>query len=297
MPETPAGPRQYLLLVTLAAIWGSSFLFIKVAVESLPPWTLVSGRLWLAAVALLILLRLQGHRLPRDPRVWRHLVVIGAVGNLLPFFLITWGEVSLDSGMTAILMAVMPLATVLLAHFFTRDERLGWLKLIGVALGFSGVLLLVGPEALQGLGRQVLAQLAVAAAACCYAVTGIYSRVTRTTALPPTVVSAGVLLVAALLSLPFCLLLEAPWRLSPSGVSLVSLLVLGLLCTAVAYIILFHLIERAGVTFVAMNNYMIPCFGLLWGSLFLSERLQITALLALALILAGVAFTQWGGRR
>jgi drug/metabolite transporter (DMT)-like permease len=285
-------PVDYALLVTLAAIWGSSFLFIKLAVETIPPATLVAARLWLAAGGLLLFLHATGQRLPRGKANWTAITVIAVVGNVVPFAMISWGELAIDSGLAAILMSAMPLTSFVLAHIFISDERLSPTRLLGVIVGFAGIVVLVGPDALAGLGREVVAQLVVAGAACLYAVSNVYTRTSRVTALPAAGTTAGVLLCAAVLSLPFALAIDRPWTLAPSSGSIWALIVLSLLCTSAANLILFHLLATTGATFVALINYMVPLFGVFWGAVFLGEALRLEALSALVLILCGVALTQ-----
>lgn len=291
-------PIDYLLLLLLSAIWGSSFLFIKLAVATIPPMTLVAARLCLAALGLLVFLAVTGRRLPRDWGLWRGFLVVAVVGNVIPFFLINWGEVTVDSSLAAILLAVMPLATLVLAHAFTADERLTPMKGLGVTVGFGGIVVLVGPDALAGLGREVVSQFAIAAAACCYAVTTIFVRRSRLIDLPPAVNSAGVLVTAALVAVPLSLIIDRPWELpAPSDQSLAALVVLALLCTSAAFLILFRLLATTGATFVSLLNYLAPVFGVFWGALLLGEPLHLDALGALALIMFGLALTQVRGRR
>lgn len=291
-------PLDYLLLLALSAIWGSSFLFIKLAVATIPPMTLVAARLGLAALGLLLFLRATGQRLPRDGAIWRGFLVVAVVGNVVPFFLINWGEVTVDSSLAAILLATMPLATVLLAHVFTADERLTPTKGAGVVVGFGGIVVLVGPDALAGFGREVVSQLAIAAAACGYAATTVFVRRSRLVDLPPAVNSAGVLVTAALVAVPLALVADRPWTLPmPSGQSLLAVVVLALLCTSAAFLILFRLLSTTGATFVSLLNYMAPLFGVFWGALVLSEPLHLDALGALGLILLGLALAQTRGRR
>ncbi|MHA1599788.1 MAG: DMT family transporter, partial [Alphaproteobacteria bacterium] len=290
-------PIAYVLLIVLAAIWGSSFLLIKLAVVAIPPMTLVAARLVLAAAGMLAYLWATGRRLPSDGAIWRDFVVLAVAGNILPFALISWGEVVIDSGLAAILMAVMPLSSLVLAHVFTRDERLSPAKLAGVFVGFIGIVVLVGPGVLAGLGLEVLAQVAVAGAAVCYAISNVYTRVRGVVALPASVTSAGVLLCAAVLSVPLSLLVDQPWNLVPTTESLFALLVLALVCTSLAYLILFHLITTTGATFVAFINYLVPVFGIAWGAIFLHETVHPSALAGLALILAGIAISRFRSRR
>ncbi len=282
-------PIDYLLLFTLSAIWGLSFLFIKVAVATIPPMTLTAGRLWLAAFGLLLCLWATGRHLPRDPTIWRDFMVLAVAGSVVPFFLINWGEVTIDSGLAAILLATMPLATLILAHAFTRDDRLSPMKCAGILVGFTGVVVLVGADALAGLGQEVAAQLAVAGAACSYAVATVYARCTQLSKLPPMVSGSGMLLCAALLSMPLALAIDRPWTLDPSTGSILALVVLALLCTSIASVIFFRLLATTRSTFTALLNYLLPIFAVTWGAIFLSEPLRPDALAALALILLGLA--------
>jgi len=290
-------PIAYVLLFVLAAIWGASFLFIKVAVETIPPMTLVAARLVLAAAAMLVYLWATGRRLPRNAAIWRDFVVIAVAGNIVPFILITWGEVVIDSGLAAILMAIMPLSSLALAHVFTQDERMSPAKLVGMIIGFGGILVLVGPGVLAGLGREVLAQVAVASAAVCYAISNVYTRVRGVVALPASVTGAGVLFCAAVLAIPLSLIVDRPWTLVPTSESLIALVILALVCTSLAYLILFHLITTTGATFVAFINYLVPVFGVAWGAALLHETVQPGALAGLGLILAGIAISRLGPRR
>lgn len=264
---------------------------IKVGVADIPPLTLAAGRIVLAAIVLTAYVRSTGRRLPAIGRVWGVLFVCALFGNSLPFFLIAWGEVAIDSGLAAILMAVMPLTTLLLAHFFTTDEKLNAGKAIGIAFGFAGVVVLVGPEALKGLGGDMWRQLAVAGGATCYAVASTTAR--RLPPAPPAVYAAAVMIVSGLQIVPISLVVDRPWELVPTAGGLASLVYLGLFPTALATIIYFRLIADRGATFIALNNYLIPALGVTWGAAFLDERVTLQALAALALILAGIVFTNY----
>jgi drug/metabolite transporter (DMT)-like permease len=282
---------DYLLLLTLAAIWGSAFAFIKVAVESLPPLSVAAGRITLAAVVLSIIAWLRG--LGKRPRLslaaapWGVFLAMGVLGNSLPFFLIGWGEVRIDSALAAILMAVMPLSTLLLAHLFTADEPLTARKLAGIVVGFAGLVVLVGPGVLAGLGGDVIRQLAVTGGAFCYALAAVIAR--RASGLPPDLVAAGVMVAATLVIAPLSLALDRPWTLDPSAQSVVAVVVLGLIATALATLIYFRIIRACGAVFLSFINYLIPMFGVLFGVVFMSETFTAQAFAGLALILAGIA--------
>jgi drug/metabolite transporter (DMT)-like permease len=291
-------PIDYLLLLLLSAIWGSSFLFIKLAVATIPPMTLVAARLGLAALALLLFLAATGRWLPRDRGIWLRFLFVGAAGNVVPFFLINWGEVTVDSSLAAILLAANPLVTVLLAHGFTLDERLTPMKFLGVAVGFGGIVVLVGPDALAGIGREVVSQLAIVGAACCYAAITIYVRRSRLIRLPPALNAAGVMVAATAVALPLALIVDRPWELpAPSTTSLLALVVLALLCSSAAFLILYRLLATTGATFVSLLNYMAPVFGVCWGALLLGEPLDLDTLGALGLIMIGLVLIQARRRR
>ena len=293
--SSPAGTVEIALLLTLATIWSSSFGFIKVAVESVPPMTVTAGRLLLATVIIVIYARLRGHRFPDEPGLWSKFFLIGLFGNALPFTLIGWGEESIDSGLAAILMAVMPIATLVLAHFFAEDERMNPARITGVVFGFAGVLVLIGPDVLRGVGDEAIRQIAVAGGASCYAIATVIGR--RLPKMPTSLSSAGALTAASALILPMSLIFDQPWTLSPSDESINAVIILGLFPTALAYILYFALLRRTGANFIALNNYLIPCLGVIWGIIFLDELLNWHAVLALGIILAGVAFTRIGMRK
>lgn len=290
-----AGTAEIALLLSLATIWSSAFGFIKVAVETVPPMTVTMGRLLLATIVIVIYVRLRGHRLPDAPGLWRTFFLIGLFGNALPFTLIGWGEQRIDSGLAAILMAVMPIATLLLAHFFAENERMNPARVVGVAFGFAGVLVLIGPDALRGLGDGAIRQTAVAGGAVCYAVATVIAR--RLPKMPTSLSAAGALIAALVVALPMSLIVDRPWTLSPSIASTGAVVVLGLLPTALAYIIYFALLRRTEANFIALINYLIPCLGVIWGIIFLDELLQWRAILALGIILAGIAFTRIGMKK
>ena len=286
--------RHLALLFLLALIWGSSFMAIKVGIETIPPLTLAAGRVVLATVVLWGFAWLQGLRLPRGGRIWLYCFLLGVIGNGLPFTLINWGEQRIDSGLAAILMAVMPLATVVMAHFFTVGDRMTPVKLAGVVIGFGGVVVLVGPEAVKGLGGDVWRQLAVSGGAVSYAVAAILAR-----NMPPAPLiarSAAVMIVASLVMAPLALAFEAPWTLNPSPEALLAGAYLGLIPTALATIILFHLLQSRSASFIAPINYLIPVFGVLWGVVVLGEGVSPQAATALAVILAGMAIAQYQRR-
>ncbi len=283
--------RDWLLLVTLSVLWGGSFFFSEVALAELGPLTVVLGRVGFAALALVGFVYLAGHRLPSAPGLWGAFLVMGALNNLIPFSLIVWAQVSIDSGLAAILNATTPLFTVVLAHFLTRDERMTRGRFAGVVFGIAGVAVLVGPEALGQLGAGLstagLAQLAVIGAAFSYGCAGIYGR--RFQGLPPVVAAAGMVTCSAVLTLPLALVVERPWQIDPGALTWAALLGLALLSTALAYVIFFRILASAGATNLLLVTFLIPVSALFLGMVVLGERPGPAAFAGLALIFAGLA--------
>lgn len=290
MGTSRPGAGDYALLFTLAGIWGSSFLFIKLAVDTIPAASMTALRLIVAALLLLAVARHAGQRLPRGFRLWGLILLAALFGNALPFTLISWGEERIDSGLAAILIAIMPLATILLAHLLTDDEKLNSRKGLGVALGFTGLVILIGPEKLTQLGENTLRQLAVVGAAMCYGVNAVVTK--SLVGQPRRALAAALMLAAAAMLVPASLLLDRPWTLAASGQSLLAAAVLGAVHTAVGTLMLFAIIGRQGASFFSQINFLVPVFGVFWGVVLLAERPPTDAYWALALILAGIAIAR-----
>ena len=263
---------------------------IKIGVGSIPPLSLTAGRVLLAAMVLAGIAYLQGVRMPMEAKFWGYCFVIGILGNGLPFTLINWGEEKVDSSQAAILMAVMPLATIVLAHFFSVRDRITIAKSSGVFFGFSGVIILVGPEAMKGLVGDFWRQLAVFGGAMCYALTVIIIR--KMPSFPLMARSTGVLIASALVMVPVALVVDASWNIEPSAEGLLAMVYLGIFPTALTTVILFYLVQQRGANFVAYANYLIPIFAVLWGAVFLDENLSNQAGVALVVILSGMVIAQ-----
>jgi drug/metabolite transporter (DMT)-like permease len=285
--------KDWGLLATLVALWGSNFMFVKLGVATVPPATLVATRLVIGAVILVAVVRARGYIFPPIGRAWMPYVVIGVVGNCMPFWFITWGQKSIDSALAGILMAIMPLTTLLLAHFFVVGEQMTRNRVVGFFLGFMGIVVLMGPAALAGLGGspiEILAQLSVLAGALCYAVNGVLIRVALKGEV--MVASAAIIAVAALVSVPIALVVDQPWRLAPSATAIGILAWIGIGPTAIATLIHLKLIASAGPTFMSLINYCIPVVALYIGVALLDEEPGANAYTGLALILAGIALSQ-----
>jgi len=287
---------DYLLLLLLGAVWGSSFLLIKLAVETIPPITVAAGRIGIGALVLAFIVTVRSRPWPRRRREWLLLFVMGAIGNAIPFSLINWGETRIDSGLTAILMSSVPLATIMLAPAFVRDEPVTPGKLLGVAFGMAGVAVLIGPGALMGAHGELLGEIAITCATLCYAVNGLVAR--QLPQMPVEVIGAGCLLSATLVALPLSLAADRPWQATPSTLSLAALVLLGVLNTAGGYLLLFRLVVRAGAGFASLNNFLVPLFGVMWGIMLLDERPSPRAFAGLVLIFGGLAAVRlWPRRR
>jgi drug/metabolite transporter (DMT)-like permease len=282
------GAAEWAILGTLAFVWGAAFFLGKVALRDVGPLTIVLSRTAIGALVLNALVLAGGQRLPRTWAAWGPFVLMGVLNNLLPFSLIFWGEIQIDSGLAGILNASAPLFSALLAHYATRQETLTPRRLAGVAIGFVGVGVMVGYSALQGLSRNVLAELAVLAAALCYAVAGIYGRRFKDT--PPLVAAAGQVTATAVMALPVTLLIEHPWtRPAPGLPTWLALAALGLFCTALSYALYFNLLPRAGVTNVLLGAYLSPIVAILLGAAVLGERVGWRQVGGMLVIFLGIS--------
>lgn len=288
---------DWLLLGVLAGVWGVGFVFIDLTLDTIPPATLVALRLFIAASVLTIVMRIRGLRLPRTLAAWRPFFVMGLVGNAVPFLLISWGQLRVDSGVAGVLMGVMPLATVLLAHYFVQGERMTPRVALGFGVGFLGLGFLSGPEALRELGgepSELVRQAAILTAAVCYSVNTIIAR--RVTSRDALITSASVMWAASLLVLPFALYFDRPWTLEASTRSVLAVIWLGVVSTGLAMVVYYRVVQTAGPTFLSLMNYMIPVVALVSGVVVLGERVENSAIVGLVFILVGLSISQLAAR-
>ena len=278
---------NYVLLLSLGAIWGSSYMFIRVAVAEVPALTLVAARLLLAAAILWIALRASGRPIPRDRRLWVAYAVMGVLSGALPYTLISWGEQYIHSSLAALLQATMPIFTVILAIFLADDEHLTWTTAFGVVIGFAGVVVLMLPDLRNGLHADLLGQFAIVGASVSYAAAAIFAR-NRLRGEPPLSSTMGQMTMGALFTVPLSLIIDRPFPLSPSAPAVLSWLGLTILGTVLAYIIYYALIDRTSATFVSTVTYIIPIVGLALGALVLDEPVTANLLISAVLIIAGV---------
>jgi drug/metabolite transporter (DMT)-like permease len=289
---------HWLLLLALVAMWGSAFTLTGVAVRAFEPATLVALRLAMAAVLLALVVLLRGQRFPTGRRFWLFGLAISIAGNCVPFWLISFGQKEIDSGLAGILMGIMPLTTMVLAHFFVRGERLNGIKVAGFLLGFIGLVVLIGPTALlelQGYGSKLLYELAVLGGAICYAINAIIAR--HRPDADPLVAAAGVMLMGSLIMLPVGGPGAATQLAAAPFAPLAAMIALGIVATAIATVVFLTLVTVAGPSFTSFINYLIPVWALLMGVLFLGEEPAMSSILALVLILGGIALSELGSRR
>lgn len=285
------GRREWAMLLLLALVWGGSFFFNGVAVRELPSFTLVWLRVAVAAVCLWGVLRAAGLRMPRGGAVWAAFFGMGLLNNVLPFMLIVWGQHRIASGLASILNATTPLFTVLVAHALTDDEKLTPLKAGGVAVGFAGAAVMIGPDALRGLGGNTLAQLACLAGALSYAFAGIFGRRFRRMGVAPLATAAGQVTASTVLLLPLMLLADQPWTLAmPHAATWAAVLGVGTLSTALAYVLYFRILATAGATNLLLVTFLIPVSAILLGVLVLGEVLRVGQVAGMALVGVGLAF-------
>ena len=281
---------DWAILIALAVIWGGAFFFISVAVETVPPLTYVWLRLSIAAAGLWLFLRWKGEALGLPRQVWGSMLLLALLNNVVPFALFGWGQTHIASGLASILNATTPIWGVVVAHIFTRDERMSPRKIAGVLLGFGGVAMMIGPSLLANVGTDALAQLACVVASLSYALAAVWARRFKAMRLAPMTVTTGQLSVGALIMLPIALLVDRPWLapLPPAG-AWGAILALALLCTAFAYVLYFRLIDSAGATNALLVTLLVPPTAILLGAAFLGEALAPQDFAGLGLIALGLA--------
>lgn len=278
------------MLIALSVLWGGSFFFIGVAVKELPPLTIMMLRVGCAALTLNLVVRFMGQWMPRDPKVWLAFFGMGLFNNVIPQTLIVWGQTQIPSGLASILNATTPLFGVLVAHFFTSDEKMTGKKLAGVIVGFAGVAIMVGPAALRGLGTHIWAQLAILLASAFYGISGVYGRRFKRMGVAPMVTATGQLTASTLMLAPVALSIDHSWTLAtPSAATWLAIAGLALLSTALAYLIFFRLLASSGATNLLLVTFLIPVSAVFLGSLFLGEQLEAKHFIGMGFIAAGLA--------
>lgn len=288
---TRPAPRlttELLCLALLATLWGSSYLFLKVAVTEIPPITLIAVRVSIAAVFLMIVITVRQERLPRDPLTWRRLLVQSFFNSIGAWLLVAWGQQYVDSALASVLNSTSPIFVFLMTVLFTRHESTSLIRLGGAMLGILGVALIIGVDALQGLGQQVAGQLAAVAGAVLYGVAAIYGQ-RRFGHLSAPVTAAGTMLWASAVLVPLSLLIDRPWELRPSTQAMAAAGMLGLFCTGIALLLYFRLLRTLGSLGTASQAYLRAGIGVGLGMIFLGETISLTVGFGLIAAILGVA--------
>jgi len=278
---------ELLLLLLLATLWGASYTFIKLGVASIPPVTFIAARTTIAAVLLLAVLRWRGVRMPADVVLWRRFLFQACLNSVIPFTLIAWAEQSVDAGLATILNSSAPIFAFILTICLAHQQSATGRQLFGVISGLIGICLIVGVQALSGIGRELTAELAIIAATVCYAGAAIFGRSFQE--LDPMLPAAGSLLCGAIVLIPISVVVDHPWTLVPSGRSILGLLCLSIFSTALAFTIYFRLIRTLGSVGVTSQAYLRVLIGVAIGIVFLGEKLTPATLLGLVCVIVGVA--------
>ncbi|MDP6674414.1 MAG: DMT family transporter [Gammaproteobacteria bacterium] len=282
-------PVHWFVLLCLVLVWGSSYLMIEIALRAWQPAQITGLRILLAAMVLLASVVLSRSSIPLDRRTWAFFLIIAVIGNCLPFFLISWGQQHVESGLAGILAASTPLAVLILSHFILPDERLRPRHLASFMLCFTGIVVLMGPDSLAALGggggNRLLAQFAILGGAICYALATVIAR--RMPPVSPLVTSTGVMILASGLMTPF-IVDGAAVLPDAGGPAMLALGFLGVLGTGAASILYFYLINRTGARFTSLLNYLVPVWALLLGATILGEKFPISTWFALILIISGL---------
>jgi len=278
------------LLIGLSVLWGASFFFNGVAVKELPTFVVVVDRVALAALLLIIVTQIAGIKVPTERPVVIAFFTMAFINNVVPFTLIVWGQSHISSALASILNATTPLFAVIVAHYFTGDEKMSWGRFFGVFIGLAGVTVMVGSDALRSFGVNIAAQLAVLGAAFCYAISGVFARRFRRMGISPIATATGQLTAASIMLVPIMLVVDKPWTLPmPSLQAIGALIGVAVLSTALAYIVYFRILGSAGATNVLLVTFLIPVTAIFLGIFILDEVLLPKHFLGMALIGVGLA--------
>ena len=286
---------EFALLALLALFWGSSYLFLKVAVAEIPPITLIALRVTGAAAFLLVVMRWRNESLPRDGHTWRMLYTQALFNSIASWTVLAWGQQFVDAALASVLNSTSPIFVFLFTTLVTRHEALNGRKLAGALVGLFGVTLIVGLDALSGLGTQVMGQLACLLAAALYACAAIYGK--RFDHLPAVATATGTMVCASATLLPLAFVVERPWAMHPSATAIGATIMLSIFCTGVALLIYFRLVRTIGSLGVASQAYLRAGIGVMLGMVFLGETISLPAAAGIAAAIIGVALINWPARR
>jgi drug/metabolite transporter (DMT)-like permease len=282
----PGIAKELALLVLLSILWGASYTFIRIGVETIPPLTLIAARTLIAGGVLAAVIRGRDLGWPKDGATWRRFLVQAGLNSVVPFTLIAWAEQTTEAGLATILNSTSPIFAFLLTALITRHEAVTAQKLFGIAAGLAGICLIIGVQALGGLGHGLWAQLAIVAATICYAGAAIVGKSFR--GLDPMLPAAGSLISGSAIMIPAALAIDRPWTLTPSASSVLALLALSVFSTAIALVIYFRLVQTLGSIGATAQSYLRVPVGVAIGVVVLGEQLSSTAWLGLTCVVTGV---------
>lgn len=292
---TPALAKEVALLAVLATLWGASYTFIRIGVETIPPITFIAARTLIAGGLLVAIIKMRGLSLPKDPAIWKRFFIQACINSVIPFTLIAWAEQTVNAGLATILNSTTPIFAFLLTMLITRHEAVTMRKLLGTIAGVIGISLIIGMEAFQGVGKELIAQLAIVAATISYAAAAIFGRGFK--GLDPMMPAAGSMVCGAVILIPVSLIVDQPWTIAPSADSLLALLGLSVFSTALAFVIYFRLIHTLGSVSTTSQAYLRVPIGVGIGVIFLGETLASTALIGLVFVVIGVAAMTFPSRK
>ena len=288
------GTKDWAMLLLLSFLWGGSFFLIGVVVAELPPLTIVTLRVGVAALTLWAVLLIGGYEIPKSFKLWRAFFMLGLLNNVIPFALIVWGQNHIGAGLASIINATTPLFTILIAGAFLADEHMSPQKVVGVVVGLFGVAVLIGGEPLADIGLdmslQTLAQLAIMGAAISYGCASVFGRRFKALGISPFSTAVGQVTAATIILLPVTFLVERPDQLAnPSLQTWLAILCLGVFCTALGYILFFKILSSSGATNVVLVTFLVPITASFLGWLILNEQLHSRYFIGMALIGLGLA--------
>jgi drug/metabolite transporter (DMT)-like permease len=286
--------KHWIIFITLGIIWSSSFLWIKIAIEEMGPITLVAYRVLFGLLFGIAVIIIQREKMPRTLKAWTPLLVLGLTNVAIPFFLISWGEKTIDSGVASILDATVPLFTIVVAHFLLHDDKMTVQKVVGLLIGFAGVVVLMSKDIGASTGS-ILGQGAVILASAFYAGSSIYAR-KFTEDTPGIFRSMGPLVSATAVMWLASFLFEAPVKVPDQSIIWIALLWLGILGSGVAFVMVFYLIHEIGPTRTTMVTYLFPLGGVTLGVIFLHETLTWEIVAGAVLILASLVVANWSSK-
>lgn len=287
--------KELALLLLLSTLWGASYSFIKIGVETIPPVTLIAARTLIAGTILVAVIRWRGLALPTDWATWRRFLFQASLNSVVPFTLIAWAQQTTDAALATILNSTSPIFAFLLTALVTHHESVTGRKLFGVGAGLIGICLIVGVQALSGLGQELWAQLAIVAATVCYAGAAIFGKNFKQ--LDPIMPAAGSMICGAAVLIPVSVVTEQPWTLAPSLESVLALLGLSVFSTALAFVIYFRLVNTLGSVGTTAQAYLRVPIGVAIGVVFLGESVSPIGLIGLVCVIAGVAAMTIPGRK